>query len=467
MFKFWDVLTEEVAKDCHCANDQQDTCDLAQDLPEVMRRVCLSVLGHRADSQESMRCERAGGQPDQEGTAYNSGMSANDHLDFYRLDDLLTSQEKSLVDTVARWVDSSFLPRVNDFWSEGLMPAEILLELGSLGVLGASIDGYGCPGLSARASGTIMRELERGDSGLRTFASVQGSLAMKAIHLFGDESQRQQFLPGLARGELCGCFGLTEPSAGSNPGAMATVAVRDGSDWVINGVKKWIGSADIATVAVVWAQVLEQGDPKGIRGFLVDTQLPGYSAHLMNNKLSLRCGRTCMVELDSVRVPAESLLPGSEVGLRAPLTCLDHARFGIAWGVIGAAQACFSEVLAYTQERISFDRALASYQLVQDKLARNLGEITRSQLIASRLAELMDSSEVIGEHISLAKYSNVESAQRVARTSRELLGGVGILDDHASLRHMINLESVSTYEGTRDVHRLVLGRWLTGMQAFR
>ena len=414
-----------------------------------------------------MGCERVLRQPDHESTAYNNGMSAIEHLDFYRLDGLLPSQEKSHVEAVARWVDASFLPQVNDFWSEGLMPAELLLELGALGVLGGSIEGYGCPGLSARASGMIMRELERGDSGLRTFASVQSSLAMKAVHLFGTESHRQDLLPGMARGELRGCFGLTEPSAGSNPGGMNTVAVRDGSDWVLTGVKKWIGNADIASVAVIWAQVLEQGDPRGVRGFLVDTSLPGYSAHLMKNKLSLRCGRTCVVELDSIRLPADALLPGSEAGLRAPLTCLDHARFGIAWGVIGAAQACFREVLDYTRERTSFDRALASYQLVQDKLASNLGEITRSQLVASRLAELMDSSELTGEQISLAKSENVESAQRVARTSRELLGGVGILDDHVSLRHMINLESVATYEGTRDVHRLVLGRWLTGVQAFR
>ena len=414
-----------------------------------------------------MICERGSGQPEGVASAYNIDMPEDTRLDFYRLDDHLTSREKALCDAVAGWVDTSFLPRVSEFWNQGILPAELLLELGSLGALGTTIEGYECPGLSARASGTVMRELERGDSGLRTFASVQGSLAMKAIHLFGDEQQRVQLLPGMARGELRGCFGLTEPSAGSNPGGMQTVAVRDGTDWILSGVKKWIGNADIATVAVIWAQVLEHGNPKGIRGFLVDSTLPGYSAKLIENKMSLRCGRTCVISLDSVRVPQESMLPGSEVGLRAPLTCLDHARYGIAWGVIGAAQACFSEVLEYTQQRTSFDRSLASYQLVQDKLARILAEITQAQLVASRLAELMDSSEAIAEHISLAKSANVDSAQRVARIARELLGGVGILDDRCALRHMINLESVATYEGTRDVHRLVLGRWLTGMQAFR
>lgn len=407
------------------------------------------------------------GRPGQGRTAYNNDMSGNTTHDFYRLDDLLAPQEKSIVDRVAHWVDSSFLPRVNDFWNQGLMPPEILLELGSMGILGGSITGHGCPGLSARCTGAIMRELERGDSGLRTFASVQGSLAMKAIHVFGDDAQKQHFLPGMARGDVKGCFGLTEPSAGSNPGGMATRAVRDGADWVLSGNKKWIGNADIADVAVVWAQVLEDGDPKGVRGFLVDTALPGYDARLMDNKLSLRCGRTCTVALDAVRLPGDALLGGTEVGLRAPLTCLDQARFGIAWGVVGAAQACFQEVLDYTRDRESFGRPLASYQLVQDKLAAILEEITKAQLVASRLAELMDSDQLVAEQISLAKYANVESAQRVARTARELLGGVGILDEHASMRHMINLESVATYEGTRDVHRLVLGRWLTGLQAFR
>ena len=389
------------------------------------------------------------------------------HSDFYRLDDLLSPQEKSLKDRVCTWVDEEFLPQVDTYWDQGTVPAELLRVLGGLGVLGTSIHGYGCPGLSARGSGVVMQALERGDSGLRTLASVQGSLAMKAIHEFGDDSQREGYLPAMARGEVLGCFGLTEPTAGSNPGGMHTVAVQDGSDWVLSGVKKWIGNADIADHAVIWAQSTKHGDPRGIRGFLVDTTLAGYSATLIKNKYSLRCGRTCMIELDSVRVPAECLLPGSAVGLRAPLTCLDQARYGIAWGVMGAAQACFEEALAYTAVRESFDRPLASYQMVQGSLADMITELTKAQLLASRLSDLMDDGVVTAEQISMAKYANVDSAQRIARMARELLGGVGILGDHCSLRHMINLESVATYEGTRDIHRLVLGRCLTGVQAFR
>ena len=399
--------------------------------------------------------------------AYNGVMSDDSVHDFYRLDDLLSPQEKQLGSRVSDWVSEKFLPRIGEFWDQGTVPAELLPELGALGVLGASIEGYGCPGLSARGAGLAMLELERGDSGLRTLVSVQGSLAMKAVHMFGDERQRKTFLPSMAKGELLGCFGLTEPTAGSNPGGMQTTAVRDGSDWVITGAKKWIGNADIADHAVIWAQSREHGDARGIRGFLVDTSLAGYSAQLIPNKLSLRCGRTCEVVLDSVRVPADALLPGSDVGLRAPLSCLDEARYGIAWGVIGSAQACFQEAVSYTRERESFDRPLASYQLVQGRLADMALELTSSQLIASRLAELKESGEVTGEQISLGKFSNVQSAQRVARAARELLGGVGILGDHCSMRHMINLESVATYEGTRDIHRLVLGRSITGIQAFR
>ncbi|MAJ46296.1 MAG: hypothetical protein CBC35_03155 [Planctomycetes bacterium TMED75] len=387
--------------------------------------------------------------------------------DLYRLDDLLTPQEKSLKERISSWVGSHFLPQVDLYWNQGTVPGELLRELGGLGALGTSIHGYGCPGLSARGSGVVMQALERGDSGLRTLASVQGSLAMKAIYTFGDESQREALLPPMARGELLGCFGLTEPSAGSNPGGMDTTAVRDGSDWIISGVKKWIGNADIADHAVIWAQSLKHGDPRGIRGFVVDTTLPGFSATLIKNKYSLRCGRTCMIELDSVRVPADCLLPGSEVGLRAPLTCLNLARYGIAWGVMGAAQACFEEALAYTGVRESFDRPLASYQMVQGSLADMATELTKAQLVVSHLANLMEAGSVTSEQISMAKFANVDSAQMIARSARELLGGVGILGDHCSLRHMINLESVATYEGTRDIHRLVLGRYLTGVQAFR
>ena len=394
-------------------------------------------------------------------------MSPDPRHDIYRFDELLTQDECELRDRVRGWVDDAFLPRVNEFWSQGSMPGDLFPELGRLGVLGTSLSAPGCPGRSARATGIAMRELERGDSGLRTFASVQGSLAMKAISLFGDDAQRTECLPAMARGELLGCFGLSEPSAGSNPGGMDTTARHDGDDWVIDGTKKWIGNADIAHRAVIWAQTTDHGDPKGIRGFLVDTSAAGYHAIPMDNKYSLRCGRTCTITLDAVRVPRDGLLPGSEIGLRAPLTCLDQARFGIVWGVLGAVEACLDEALAYAGTRTAFDRQLASYQLVQDKLASMLTELTRGQALAARLSELFEAGEATGEQISLAKQANVETAQLVARTARELLGGVGILDEFASMRHMINLESVATYEGTRDIHRLALGRWLTGIQAFR
>ncbi len=389
-----------------------------------------------------------------------------DVRDFYQLDSKLTSEEVDLRDRVAHWVSESFMPKVPGYWDSGDLPKSIALELGGLGVFGSGIDGFGADALSTRATGVIMRELERGDSGLRTFASVQSSLAMNAISFFGDREQKNAWLPSMRSGEALGCFALSEPDYGSNPGGMQTMATRDGSGWRLTGRKKWIGNGDIADVAVVWART-DEGAASSIRGFLVETERPGFNATLMNRKLSLRCARTSELSFDDVSLPSGSLLEGSRIGLAAPLGCLNEARYGIAWGMVGASEACLEEVRNYVLERETFGRSLASYQLVQDKLAEMVTLTTHSHVLADRLSELKGSGQSVSDQISLAKYSNVDNARKVASLGRELMGGVGILLDHCPMRHLINLESVATYEGTRDIHRLVLGRRLTGMQAFR
>ena len=392
--------------------------------------------------------------------------SEDPSLDFYRLDSKLTARERELRTAVSEWVAREFMPSVSKYWEAGDLPRSVAVDLGALGVFGSSIDGFGGESLSARATGAIMRELERGDSGLRTFASVQSSLAMNALSFFGSEVQKAQWLPGMRSGEALGCFALTEPGFGSNPGGMETLATRDGSGWILNGRKKWIGNADIADMAIVWAKTVE-GDPNSIRGFLVETDRPGFNAELMSGKLSLRCARTSELSFDRVSLPADSLLERSPSGLSGPLRCLNEARYGIAWGMVGACESCLVEVRQYVLERESFDVPLGGFQLVQDKLADMLTLTTHSHLLADRLSELKESGDCVPEQISLAKYSNVDNARKVAALGRELLGGVGILLDHSPMRHLINLESVATYEGTRDIHRLVLGRAMTGMQAFR
>ena len=398
-------------------------------------------------------------------------MSQTNELDFYGYDQQLTDAERSLQARVRAWVAERFMPRVTDCWSAHDFPMDLVREMGELGCFGATIDGYGCPGLSSRAYGLVMRELERGDSGLRTMASVQGALAMNAISFYGSESQCERWLPVMAKGESLGCFGLTEPTHGSNPGGMLSTATRHGDGWLLNGEKMWIGNADVADTAIIWAkrddlEGIDSESSRAISGFLVPTDRAGFSASLIENKMSLRVARTSRISMKNVEVGEDDLLPGAS-GLSGPLRCLDQARYGIAWGVLGAAEACLAEALEYVGNREVFDRPLASYQLVQDKLAGILTRLVECTGTAHRLAELKDAGEVTGEQISLAKYANVEMAQEAARTCRELLGGVGILDEHASFRHMANLESVATYEGTRDIHRLVLGRWLTGEQAFR
>ena len=397
-------------------------------------------------------------------------MTTFEATDFYDLDALLTPDEREVRDDVRRWVDERFLPIVAEHYQAGTFPMELVPELAQLGVFGPAIKGHGCPGLGNVAAGLIMQELERGDSGLRTFASVQGSLAMMAIDLFGSEEQKTRWLPEMARGTKLGCFALTEPDFGSNPGGLRTRARKAGDGYRLSGAKKWIGNATIADVSVVWAKI--EGEPGvdpesagAIRGFLVEKGTPGFKACLIEGKLSLRAALTAEIEFDDCALPADALLPQSR-GLRSPLTCLNHARYGISWGVIGAAMACFDEARQYAMRREQFGRPIGSFQLVQAKLARMLTEITKAQLLALRLAQLKDAGTAKHYHISMAKMNNVEIALDAARVARDILGGVGILDQHQCFRHMCNLESVKTYEGTHDIHLLVLGQEITGIPAF-
>ncbi len=402
-------------------------------------------------------------------------MRASTHMtftaaDFYQLDDLLTPDERRLRDATRAWVEARFLPVIAQHYRAGTFPLELVPELAELGVFGPGIKGHGCAGLGSVASGLIMQELERGDSGLRTFASVQGSLAMTAIDLFGSEEQKSRWLPAMARGEKLGCFALTEPGAGSNPAGLQCRARKTAEGYRLNGAKKWIGNGTIADVAIVWAKLEGEasGDPASaaaIRGFLVEKGTPGFRATLMEGKLSLRAALTAELEFSDCALPATALLPESG-GLRSPLECLNHARYGIAWGALGAAMACYDEARCYALEREQFGRAIGGFQLVQAKLVRMLTEITKAQLLAHRLAQLKDAGAAKHFHISMAKMNNVEMALDAARTARDILGGVGILDSYQCFRHMCNLESVKTYEGTTDIHLLILGQHITQLPAF-
>jgi glutaryl-CoA dehydrogenase len=390
--------------------------------------------------------------------------------DFYNLEELLTADERQLRDRVRSWVEQRFLPVVAQHYRDGTFPMELVPEMAALGAFGPSIKGYGCGGLGSVASGLIMQELERGDSGLRTFASVQGSLAMMAIDLFGSEEQKNQWLPAMARGEKLGCFALTEPDFGSNPGGLQTRARKTADGYSLTGAKKWIGNGTIADVAIVWAKVEGEADvdwnsASAIRGFLVEKGTPGFTSAIIEGKLSLRAALTAELRFDDCAIPASALLPKSG-GVKSPLLCLNQARYGIAWGAIGAAMACYDEARQYAMSRVQFNRPIGGFQLVQAKLARILTEITKAQLLAFRLAHLKDAGSVKHYQISMAKMNNVEIALDAARTARDILGGVGILDEHQCFRHMCNLESVKTYEGTHDVHLLILGEQITGMSAF-
>ena len=381
--------------------------------------------------------------------------------DLLDLDHLLTEEEIALRGRVRDFVTERIRPNIAEWYEQAVFPLEIVPEMGRLGLLGMHLSGYGCPGRSAVEYGLAAAELEAGDSGLRTFVSVQGSLAMSAIHKWGSEEQKQQWLPKMAAGEAIGCFGLTEPTAGSDPSSMKTFARRDGDDWVISGSKRWIGLANVAQIAVIWAQTEE-----GLRGFLVPTDTPGFRAEPIQPKLSMLASIQCEIHLDDVRLPAAALLPEAR-GLRGPFSCLNEARYGIAWGTMGAARDSFEAALAYTQEREQFEKPLAAFQLTQQKLVDMALEINKGFLVALQLGRLKDAGRLEHHQISVGKLNNAREAIKIAREARSMLGGNGITLDYSPLRHANNLESVRTYEGTDEVHTLILGQKLTGHPAFR
>jgi glutaryl-CoA dehydrogenase len=382
-------------------------------------------------------------------------------LDFLDIDRMLSDEERDIRDTVRAFVRDRILPSIGEWFEEARIPAQLAGELGKLGLLGMHLHGYGCAGASATAYGLTCLELEAGDSGLRSLVSVQGSLAMFAIHRWGSEEQKQQWLPAMAAGEAVGCFGLTEPDAGSDPGSMRTHARRNGGDWILNGQKMWITNGSVADVAVVWARSEE-----GVRGFLVPKDTRGFTTQDIHRKLSLRASVTSELLLDDVRLPSEALLPEA-TSLRAPLSCLNEARYGIVWGAMGAARACFEAALSYAKERIAFGRPIAATQIQQQKLAEMALEVNRGSLLALHLGRLKDDGVLSAEQVSLGKLANVNAALDVARSARQVLGANGITLEYPVIRHMNNLESVVTYEGTADVHALVVGGALTGLQAFR
>ena len=385
---------------------------------------------------------------------------ALDPLDLFDIRSELTEDELLVQDTVARFVDDQVLPIIRECFEQHRFPQELVKEIAGLGLLGSSIEGYDCAGLNSVAYGLICQELERGDSGLRSFVSVQSSLVMYPIHSFGSEAQKQRWLPAMARGEAIGCFGLTEAHGGSDPASMKTQAKRQGGDWVLNGSKMWITNGTIADVAVVWANTDE-----GIKGFLVERGMPGFAAPEIENKMSLRASVTAALFFDNVRIPEANVLPGV-TGLRGPLSCLTQARYGISWGPIGSAQACLKELLAYTESRRLFGSPLSHKQLIQVRLADMARRISTAQLLALRLGRLKDSGRLHPTQVSLAKWNNVRMALDIARDCRDMLGGGGISAEYVPVRHMLNLESVITYEGTESVHQLVVGKELTGVSAF-
>jgi glutaryl-CoA dehydrogenase len=383
-----------------------------------------------------------------------------DPMDLFGVRAALSEEERLVQDSVARLVDQEVLPIIQQCFEEHRFPRELIPKLASLGLLGSSIEGYDCAGLNATCYGLICQELERGDSGIRSFVSVQSSLCMYPIWTFGSEEQRLKYLPRMARGEVIGCFGLTEPHGGSDPGNMKTHAKKRGGDWVLNGSKMWITNGAIADVAVVWAMT-----PEGIRGFLVDKGTPGFSAPEIQHKFSLRASVTAALYFDNVVVPESQMLPGVS-GLKGPLSCLTQARYGICWGVIGAAQACLKQLIDYTATRTLFDRPLAANQTIQVRLADMSRRITTAQLLALQLGRLKEAGNMQPTHVSLAKWNNCRMALDIARDCRDMLGGAGISAEYAPIRHMLNLESVITYEGTETIHQLSVGRELTGINAF-
>jgi glutaryl-CoA dehydrogenase len=387
-------------------------------------------------------------------------MKSLNPLDLYAVRSSLSEDEQMVQDSVARLVDEKVLPIIQKCFEEHRFPKELIPDLAALGLLGSSIEGYGCAGLNAVSYGLICQELERGDSGIRSFVSVQSSLCMYPIAAYGSEEQKQKYLPRMARGELIGCFGLTEPHGGSDPANMKTRATRRGSDWVINGAKMWITNGAIADLCVLWAQTED-----GIRGFIVEKGTKGFAAPEIERKFSLRASVTSSLFFDNVVVPQENMLPGV-VGLKGPLSCLTQARYGITWGVIGAAQACLAQMLDYTKERVLFGRPLAQNQAIQVRLAEMARQITSAQLLSLQLGRLKDKGEMTPSQVSLAKWNNCRMALDIARDARDMLGGAGISAEYVPIRHMLNLESVITYEGTETIHQLTIGRELTGFSAF-
>lgn len=383
-------------------------------------------------------------------------------VDYLHIDSLFTEEELLVRQTARQFVEDKIIPVIRDCWKEGRFPSHLIREMGALGFLGANLDGYGCAGMSNVEYGLIMQELERADSGVRSFVSVQGALVMYPILSYGSEDQKAKWLPRLQSGESIGCFGLTEPNFGSNPAGMATRARQDGSDWILNGEKTWITNGSVADVALVWARTED-----GIRGFLIERGTPGYSASDLHGKLSMRASVTSSLSLSDCRLPASAMLPAAK-GLKAPLSCLTQARFGIGWGVVGAAMDCFETARQYSILRKQFgDRPIASHQLVQEKLAAMITEITKAQLLAIHCGRLKDKGKLGPAHVSMLKRNNVAIALDCARAARDLLGANGIMDEYPLMRHLCNLETVKTYEGTDHIHALVIGEHVTGVAAYR
>ena len=387
-------------------------------------------------------------------------MSRYEGVDFYKMEQHLTEEEIMVRDLVRDWVDEKVIPIIEEYYTKGTFPTELISEIGEMGLFGCNLEGYDCAGLSNVAYGLVCQELERGDSAIRSCVSVQGSLSMYPIHAFGTEEQKQKYLPGMAKGEIIGCFGLTEPDHGSDPGGMETKAVVDGDSYILNGAKMWITNGTIADLAIVWAKL----DGK-IRGFIVEKGDSGFTAPEMKGKHSLRASITSELVFQDCKIPKDRILPNVQ-GLKGPLSCLTQARYGIAWGSLGAAMGCFHSSVDYSKSRIMFEKPIASFQLVQNKLAWMLREITKGQLLAYHLGRAKDKGEATPEMVSLGKMNNVDAAIQIARMARDIHGANGILNEYPIMRHMANLESVYTYEGTHDIHNLILGRWITGIQAF-
>lgn len=385
-------------------------------------------------------------------------------MDFLDVSRHFSAEERAIQSAVRKFVDARVLPVVGDHFEKGTFPMDLIPEIAEMGLLGCNLQGYGCAGLSEVGYGLAMQELERGDSGIRSFASVQGSLVMYPIHAFGSEAQKERWLPKMAKGEIIGCFGLTEPDHGSNPSGMRTTAIDDGDSWVLNGTKRWITNGNLAQVAIVWAKA--GGQDGEVRGFLVPTDKKGFEARLIHKKMSLRASVTSELILEDVRIPKDAVLPNVR-GMKGPLSCLTAARFGIAWGVIGAAQACFDSALDYAKHRVQFGgKPIAAHQLVQAKFAEMLTQITSAQVMAFEVAKLKTEKKLRPQHVSLIKRNNVRMALETARICRDILGGNGITLEYPVMRHLCNLETVYTYEGTHDIHTLILGQDVTGISAF-